>query len=333
MPSTTLSPLGSSPRRQDATSPLEDAHPHGVMFHHFHDGGLHAPSQGSIDAGTLDALLEFVGIHRVLSAHEWVRRAASQSLQPGDLCLTFDDALRCQMDVALPVLRARGLTAFWFVYTSVMEGTPEPLEIYRHFRGTAYDSINAFYAEFIAAAEQGATGPDVRRALERFDPASFLSQYSSYTDDDRRFRFLRDEVLGGALYDETMRSLMDARGFDAARVLDALWLTNGDLRLLASEGHVVGMHSHTHPMRLAELTPSQQRAEYENNSAHLCRVLGAAPGTMSHPCNSYGAETLALLQSLGVRLGFRANMFQPDYSSLEHPREDHSQIVRRMHPR
>lgn len=300
------------------------------MFHHFHDDGRHGPSQGSIDASRFDAMLRFIGLDRLLPAEEWMTRAAAGSLRPGDLCLTFDDALRCQMDVALPVMRAHGLTAFWFVYTSVIDGVPEPLEIYRHFRSTAYETISEFYAEFTDAAESGPAGAEVRRALADFDPATFLPQFSIYTDEDRRFRFLRDDVLGTARYDATMRALMSSRGFDPASVLDTLWMTDHDLRALANDGHVVGMHSHTHPTRLAELPLAQQRSEYERNSAHLHRALGTPPASVSHPCNSYGPETLDILRSLGVHLGFRANMMQHEYSALEYPREDHALVVRRM---
>ena len=48
---------------------------------------------------------------------------------------------------------------------------------------------------------------------------------------------------------------------------------------------------------------------------------------MSHPCNSYSPYTLALLRQLGVRIGFRANMARAQHCSLEHPREDHANLL------
>ena len=62
-------------------------------------------------------MLRFVGLRNILPADEWMARATSDRLDENDLCLTFDDALRCQYDVALPVLEKYGLTAFWFVYS------------------------------------------------------------------------------------------------------------------------------------------------------------------------------------------------------------------------
>ncbi len=45
------------------------------------------------------------------------RRASEGSLGDNDLCWTpGHDGLRCQFDIAFPVLRDSGITAFWFVY-------------------------------------------------------------------------------------------------------------------------------------------------------------------------------------------------------------------------
>ena len=90
--------------------------PHGVMFHHFFDA-RHPAGQGAISAGQLADLIAFLGRDRILPAAEWQRQAEAGTLAPDALCLTFDDNLRCQYDVALPVLRDEGLTAFWFVCT------------------------------------------------------------------------------------------------------------------------------------------------------------------------------------------------------------------------
>ena len=126
---------------------LNSTRPHGIMFHHFH-GGSHLPTQGSIDAETLCKLIDQVGREHILNADEWFARAENNALQPKDVCLTFDDALRCQLDVALPVLQKLGITAFWFVHTSMLTGEPSRLEIYRRFRDQCFDSLIQFYSLF-----------------------------------------------------------------------------------------------------------------------------------------------------------------------------------------
>ena len=52
---------------------------------------------------------------------------------------------------------------------------------------------------------------------------------------------------------------------------------------------------------------------------------------MSHPCEDYNQDTLTVLSDLGVSMGFRANMEIPYIlSSLELPRENHSNIFKKM---
>src|SRR3990167_6501841 len=108
--------------------------PHGIMFHHFHGEG-HYVGQGSISGREFEDILQFVGLKRILNPEEWLGRLETGQLKDEDLCLTFDDGLLCQFDVAFPVLEKYGLRAFWFVYSSVFEGKPSSkFEIYRVFR-------------------------------------------------------------------------------------------------------------------------------------------------------------------------------------------------------
>jgi peptidoglycan/xylan/chitin deacetylase (PgdA/CDA1 family) len=246
------------------------------------------------------------------------------------LCLTFDDNLRCQFDVALPVLRRQGITAFWFVYTSVLQGNLERLELYRLFRTLHYPAVERFYDAFFAAVFASGLGAAAAERLHGFRPADYLREFPFYSDADRSFRFVRDEVLGEPRYFEVMDGMMAARGVNPRELSRELWMDEAALRTLHGQGHVIGLHSHTHPTRLGELPAEQQRNQYATNHAILSGILGEKPTAMSHPCNSYSADTEPILRSLGIRVGFRANMAQARHGMLEHPREDHANLLRRM---
>lgn len=299
------------------------------MFHHFH-GPRPAHGQGSITAGQFAELLDFVGPGRILPAREWLRRALDDALGPDDVCLTFDDNLRCQFELALPVLREADLTGFWFIPTAVLEGRHERLEIDRAFRVCCYPGVEAFYGEFERFVLGSPHAALVEQGLAEFDPQRYLAEFAFYSEGDRRFRYLRDRVLGSQRYGEVMDALMAAKGVDADALAAGLWMDAAHIRQLHAEGHVIGLHSHTHPTCLADLPVAAQREEYARNHACLTELLGAPPTTMSHPCNSYGPETLAILRDLGVRLGFRSNAALRAYTALEWPREDHTSVLRRM---
>lgn len=302
---------------------------HGIMFHHFYDA-VHPRGQGAISAGEFADMLEFLGRGRFLPAREWLRRAIEGSLGDDDLCLTFDDALRCQYDIALPVLERHGLTAFWFVYSSVFEGAAERLEVYRYFRTTRFATVDDFYASFDRAAQASPHAAEVRAALDDFVAARYLPGFPFYTDGDRRFRYLRDIVLGPERYAAIMDAMIAAAGLDVEPLAKLLWMDDECLRDLDARGHVVGLHSYTHPTRMAGLPPHRQREEYVRNHQHVLRVLGKPPRTVAHPTNSYSAATLGILRGLGIEMGFRANMAPAGRSALELPREDHANLLKTM---
>jgi peptidoglycan/xylan/chitin deacetylase (PgdA/CDA1 family) len=304
--------------------------PHGLMFHHFHGPGF-APSQGSIDATALSRILEhYAETHRLLDAAEYLQKAKQGRLEDGDVCVTFDDSLLCQYELALPVLERFDIRAFWFVYSSVITGNLEPLEIYRRFRTEYFDTVDDFYEAFFRALAHSAFAATVDQAMRGFRPADYLSEFAFYTDGDRRFRFVRDQVLGPRDYNTAMSLMMASAGTSAEELAHGLWMDAGQLRDLDARGHLVGMHSHSHPTALADMSEAQQYEEYVTNQRILADILGAEPVTMSHPCNSYSGGTLAVLADLGIELGFRSNMQAGFHSRLEHPREDHANIVRRL---
>jgi peptidoglycan/xylan/chitin deacetylase (PgdA/CDA1 family) len=303
----------------------------GLMLHHFTDD-RHVRGQGAISADELSRIIEFMGPENFLSPDEWVDRALADRLEPHHRCVTLDDALLCQYDVALPIFRRFGLTAFWFVYSSVFEGSRERLEMFRYYRTTRFPDIADFYAAFFEKLRQSDMGSEFDRRNRDFDPAGYLANYAFYSDDDRRFRFARDIVLGPDRYFSIVDDMMASDpAFDADAAASLLWMNDQHLRELSAEGHMIGLHSYSHPTALADLSPTDQRKQYEENFRHLSGVLGAPPLTMSHPVCSYSADTLVILRDMGVKVGFRDNLNAPPGASLlEMPRDDHSHIMKQM---
>ncbi|MBC7751026.1 MAG: polysaccharide deacetylase family protein [Candidatus Saccharibacteria bacterium] len=301
--------------------------PHGLMFHHFKDD-RHKGGQGSISAEVFAHLLMSVGLDRILSASEWCNRANEGTLKQEDLCITFDDSLLCQFDIAVPVLEHFNKTAFWFVYSSVFQGVEEPFEIYRYFRTTQYANLDDFYDEFFDACS--VFYPELtNEGFAMFGSSQYLSAAHYYSDADRRFRFFRDEVLGPTKYHALMAKILTKHQVNQKDLSADIWMTDEHLKYLHNRGHEIGLHSYTHPTRLSNHPIVEQKAEYERNALHLTQVLGRVPRTMSHPNNSYSADTLNLLTGMGITVGFRADMTLVNKrSNLEFAREDHANLIR-----
>ena len=107
---------------------------HSIMFHHFHNEN-HLPAQGSLSSDDFAEMLDWLAQrYKILSAFEFLEQFESGNLDKSDICLSFDDALLCQWDVAVPVLQKLKIQAFFFVHSSVFSANPDFLEIFRYFR-------------------------------------------------------------------------------------------------------------------------------------------------------------------------------------------------------
>jgi peptidoglycan/xylan/chitin deacetylase (PgdA/CDA1 family) len=301
---------------------------HGIMFHHFHDDAQgHPKGQGAISAAGFEDIIRRVGPSRILPAKEWVGMAGAGTLPADALCLTFDDALKCQLDVALPVMRDYGLTALWFVPSAVCEGGGAYLEVFRYFRTVEFGSVEDFYIAFYEQMRATELSSKLEAGLRGVDVTRHLAEFAFYTDEDRRFRYVRDRILTVPEYERIMLEMIASRHLSPEQLSRNLWLSNSDVRALDAHGHVIGLHSYSHPTDLRSLPVEQQTAEYQRNYAHLSSVLGKKVETVAHPCNSYSEDTLSILRQLGVVLGFCSRMVEPGLSALEWPRQDHTNIT------
>lgn len=302
---------------------------HGIMFHHFHNA-RHEKSQGSISSEQFSDMIDFLEKdYNILSAQEFSKRTLNSALELNDICFTFDDALKCQYDIAIPVLKEREIKAFFFIYGSALTESPDNLEFYRDFRNCFFSSVEDFYSGFFKFFED--MWPRRNETFRKQYPDNYLEAFSFYTDNDRKFRYIRDNILGNESYIELMEAFIIERGYSKASRRDTLFLSTEDVCNIESEGHVIGLHSYTHPTKIDELDVNTQHQEYQKNLDLLMSILKNKPTTMSHPCGRYSSDTLGILKDLDIQVGFCSSMKDNMLSTLEIPREDHANIIKLLY--
>ena len=308
--------------------------PHGIMFHHFHDE-THPPSgQGSISAKEFEEILNFIGIENIIGPDEWIAKLSENKLKENDLCITFDDGLKSQYDICVPILEKYDLKCFWFVYSSVFEGILTKLEIYSNFRTKYFEKIDDFYELFFSKYENSDFEKIDKNRLQSFVHKK-QSIYSFYSFNDIKFRFMRDEILVKNEYEKLMDEIIQEKGIKIVDIEKNLWLTNSHLKILSENGHEIGLHSYDHPTVLSKLSYEEQYEQYEKNYMHIKQVCNKDVLSMAHPSNSYSDDTLKILRRLNIVCGFRSNRTPPEGkkinpSSLEIGREDHTNILKKI---
>jgi peptidoglycan/xylan/chitin deacetylase (PgdA/CDA1 family) len=301
------------------------------MFHHFHND-KHLQGQGSLSDKDFEAILDWLDEkYNLIGANDYLQRLEENALNRADICLSFDDALLCQYDIAFPILKKRKLDAFFFVYSSVFTGNPDSLEIFRYFRTNCFSSIDDFYELFFGVVEREYTEKfEVHK--KGYGNLDYLAAFPFYSKNDKWFRYIRDQMLGSERYNKIMYELMSLHSFNPSESAKLLWMTEGILKELSGEGHLIGLHSYSHPTQMNKLSYEEQQNQFTKNLEHLESLLGKGTiVSMSHPCGNYNDETLKILTDLKIKIGFRSSLSRTDIrSNLEIPRDDHANVFKEM---
>jgi peptidoglycan/xylan/chitin deacetylase (PgdA/CDA1 family) len=303
----------------------------GIMFHHFH-GENHPVGQGSISANDLDQMIAWLRKdYEILNIEEFFQKALAGKLTGKETCLTFDDSLLCQYEIALPIIESHGLTALFNVYSSAFSGKPAPLEIYRYFRSVSYENFDDFFGDFFMIIKERFSSDYVKGMSSFSREREIYDGFPFYSENDKIFRFFRDKILGPSDYNLIMIYLMNKKMFNTSEVPTKVFMTVPQLEQLSRKGHALGLHSDTHPTQIQSLSKEAQVREYTTNYDFLKNITGTGASMVAHPCGQYSETTLEILHQLEVSVGFRSSLNVPYAKSLlEIPREDHSNILKKM---
>ena len=308
------------------------------MFHHFHNGEIHTKGQGSISKDEFNQIINYIGRNNILDADIFFEKLKNKKIKENEVCLTFDDSIKCQIDIALPVLEELKIKGFFFVYSSIFEEKPDNLEVFRYFRMNFFDNVGEFYNDFYKIL-----GKDLEKFFSKKEKLILekKKRYNFYSLEDIKFRLVRNELLTKDLYENYMYKLMDKKKFDSKSVFSKLFFEKKDLVLLDNLGHTIGLHSHNHPTLIENLSYEEQKKEYSKNLNVLSKILKKKSNyikTSSHPLGSYNKNSLKILKELGIELAFKDSMEiekekgmrKINNSFLEIARQDHTEILKRM---
>ena len=214
----------------------------GIMFHHFH-GKNHPVGQGSISANDLDQMIAWLRKdYEILNIEEFVQKALAGKLTTKETCLTLDDSLLCQYEIALPVIESHGLTALFNVYSSAFSGEPDLLEVYRYFRSVSYENFDEFFDDFFTMIKERFSS-NYSKGMSRFSrEREIYDGFPFFTENDKIFRFFRDKILGPSDYNLIMIDLMNQKMFDTSEVPTKVFMTVSQLEQLNRKGHTLGLH-------------------------------------------------------------------------------------------
>jgi len=221
--------------------------------------------------------------------------------------LTFDHATRDHIENVLPELQSRGLEGTFFVYTQVPEEGRICAIDKQRFLEYAFEDYLALLEKFAEHALHLCPDLDpseVKPTPENLASArNYLKQFRFYSNEERFFRHLRDNVLARDVFQGVISRLFyDVFGSEVV-FAGRHYLSWDELRAMRAAGMEIGGHGHRH-LIMSRTPARQQMADVDECVRLLRKRLGVAADMFSYPNGSYNCDTLSALREAGVKLAF-----------------------------
>jgi len=240
---------------------------------------------GELDARRFETILTWIGEQfRVLPPLQACEGLAGGNLPARAAIITFDDGYRDNHDVALPILRQKGMKAAFFIATGYLgDGVQFNDRLTELFREVQGDSLDAGWLG-LGTLNLGSLN-DRLDALERVREA---------------VKYLTLEARLDAV--ERLQSACGASGDNlrCGRVM----MTPEEVASLAGNGMEIGGHTVHHPI-LQAVDDAMAYEEIAGGRDALSGILGRAPLMFAYPNGKPGSDFGQKHAAMASKAGFR----------------------------
>ena len=299
----------------------------GIMFHHFHGKG-HIRSLGSIGKEQFKKILKYLKRkYNLLSAETYFNKANKNELCSKDICLTFDDTLKSQFDIAFPILKKENLNAFFFIYSSVFDKKLNLMEVFRDFSNRNFKNINYFYKLFFSTFKK----LNKKKFFEykKNFKKNYLKEYKFYTLLDRKYRYVRDIILEKKEYEKVLIKMMNIKKYNIKKNYKNLFMNKKQISILIRNKNIIGLHSHSHLPNLKKITSHQQLKDYKKNYEFIKKNFRTIPVSASYPFGRYNSNTIKIMKKLKIQIAFLSKK-SVSSSNFKMGRIDHANLLKKI---
>ena len=277
---------------------------YGILFHHFHSKNKFYSSPGSL---TKKKFNDFISKYKnqIQNPNNFFL-----DLKKKKICLTFDDGLKCQKDIALPILKKYNIKACFFVPTSNFSKNFLSSETIRYLKYKIFKSSNTFYKYFFEIFKK-------TKYLSKLNKVNYskleknIKKHSPYyTKLDIQHKILRDFVLSEAIYKKIIFRVLKKKNCNIEKINKKLLMSKKDIVKLAKEGHEIGLHSHSHSFKFYKLSYKNEFIEFNKNKLILENLIKKRITTASFPFGYKTKKSYKILKNLKIDYAFNKNFYK-----------------------
>lgn len=265
---------------------------HGLVVFNYHRIGN--PQETELDRALYSASAqEFENQVRFLKRNFDVVRIADLHLVLNDpaaqaVMITFDDGYRDNYELALPILKANGTPALFFIASGYLDDQPVSWwdEVAWMVRSSAKSEID--WQKWFSAPLPLQNEAEISRAIKEL----LLKLKAVPEEESTRFLDELGQITETGRCDQS--------------VIEKLWMTWDMVREMDHSGMDIGGHTVNHPV-LANCDSSRQRSEIQDSKQRIETEIGHQINAFSYPVgqqDSFTDETKELLREAGYDWGF-----------------------------
>lgn len=242
--------------------------------------------------------------------------------------LTFDDGLKEHSKIIGPYLEKIGVTAIFFVPSSILHGQPAVSQIIPC--GTAYYGIRKFYKIIVKYLCDRVSEPE--KYLVR--DANNLGIYELHAQIKNIFRVELShkksyEILSAFWHSELKKDVPD--------VFEKIYMSKEDIKRLVESGHSIGIHSKTHPvLNDSSYSEAVFQEEIADPKKELEEITGKSIEYFAYPYGGedhvyYGEDIIDKIKKTGVKFFFttfqKTNYFDPHFIGRHLVYSNHDKLI------
>ena len=276
-----------------------------IMFHDFKLDNT-SGTQGAISQNDFRKLIKTNGENK-FSNPDVIQKTKHKNLEDESF-ITFDDGLLSQYDIALDLLSETDKKGIFFVHSKPLIGEYDIHQVIRSFKNSSiFNNVDDFNEQLIKILLSSFKTNKKDKIEKGYKQSAYLTEFDFYSDLDRKLRYIRDFVVSLQQYEDSITELLNIKNTSISDLVKGTYIGKEKLKEINQLGHVIALHSHSHPTNLGSLKKEEQFKEIGHNYEILEEIIGHKPNAISYPSNSYNSETIEILEHFNIGYGFRAD--------------------------
>ena len=242
-----------------------------LMFHNFHDNQNFLKTPGSLSKIKFEKLIRELKKKKfnILSPDNFFLKVKKKELKKKDLLFTFDDGLKCQIKLVLPILKKYKIQSIFFIPTFKFFKSNSSLEAKRYFIYTNFKNINKFYQIYFKYFFKSNINKKKFHKKNMKQIYNFRKKYPFYSIEDIIFRFIRSKNL--IKHNKIMRNIMKKFNFNEKNKTNKLVMNFNDYKKSIKFEQHIGLHSDEHLTSKKGLTYKKEFKNYFYNKKILSK--------------------------------------------------------------